>query len=282
MRLVEQHGCFGGRLHIYEHDSAVLGCVMRFSAFLPPQAQKGKVPVVTFLAGLTCTYENFTIKAGAYGAAARSGLALIALDTSPRGAQIADDAAYDLGQGAGFYLNAVQQPWAQHYQMESYIAAELPALIGRHLPIIAEKQGIMGHSMGGHGALTLYLKYPQLYRSASAFAPIVAPAQTPWGQKAFTAYLGENKAAWAQHDACALMAAAAKAGGRADYAEILIDQGEADPFLAKELRPELFAAACRSAGQKLRLRMQPGYDHSYYFIQSFIADHIAHHAALLR
>jgi len=282
MRLVEEHGCFGGRLQIYEHDSAVLGCSMRFSAFLPPQAQKGKVPAVTFLAGLTCTYENFTVKAGAYGAAACHGLALIAPDTSPRGAQIADDEAYDLGQGAGFYLNAAQQPWAEHYQMESYIAAELPALISRSLPVIAERQGIMGHSMGGHGALTLYLKYPQLYCSASALAPIVAPAQVPWGQKAFAAYLGADKAEWARHDACALMAAAAKTGGRADYAEILIDQGEADPFLAKELRPELFAAACRTAGQKLRLRQQPGYDHSYYFIQSFIADHIAHHAAILQ
>lgn len=279
MKLTEEHKCFGGRLCVYEHMSAALRCPMRFSVFLPPQKGQNKLPFITFLAGLTCTYENFTHKAGAYGEAAALGLAIIAPDTSPRGAAVADDAAYDLGQGAGFYLNAVRAPWAEHYQMETYITAELPALLAAHLPLDLAQQGLTGHSMGGHGALSLALKYPQIYRSVSAFAPIVAPAQAPWGQKAFAAYLGDDKTEWLRHDACALMQ---KAENRRRFPEILLDQGAADPFLKRELKPHLFAAACAAAGQKLQLRLQPGYDHSYYFIQSFIADHVKHHSRILQ
>ena len=280
MKQIEAHACFGGTLAVYEHQSAALNCAMRFSIFMPPQAQQNTVPYLTFLSGLTCTHDNFTTKAGAYKAAAEHGLAIIAPDTSPRGDDVPDaEDAYDFGKGAGFYINATQEPWAQHYQMERYITEELNALICNAFPIDKTRQGICGHSMGGHGALTLHLKHPALYKSASAFSPIVAPSQVPWGIKAFRGYLGDDESEWLHHDACALMAAA---GARSACPSILIDQGTGDQFLAEQLKPELFEAACNNAGQALTLRMQDGYDHSYYFIQSFIDDHIAHHARLLK
>ncbi len=279
MKEIEKHLCFGGVLSVYEHESVALGCTMKFSIFLPPEAGQGKVPFITFLSGLTCTHENFTTKAGAYEAAARAGLAIIAPDTSPRGDHVPDmPEFYDFGKGAGFYINATQAPWAQNYQMETYIADELNKLVCAQFPLDQARQGICGHSMGGHGALTLYLKYPSLYKSASAFSPIVAPSQVPWGRKAFAGYLGADESVWQKHDATALIGVA---GNRADYPEILIDQGGADQFLDEQLRPELFHAACKAVGQKLNLRMADGYDHSYYFIQTYIADHIRHHAAIL-
>ncbi len=279
MEMLEKHNCFEGTLGIYEHNSDALGCAMKFSVYLPPQAEKGDVAFTTFLSGLTCTHDNFTTKAGAYAAAAKYGLAIIAPDTSPRGDDIPDDDAYDFGKGAGFYINATQKPWAQHYQMEQYIAQELNDLVCGEFPLNKSQQGIFGHSMGGHGALTLHLKYPELYKTASAFSPIVAPSQVPWGEKAFSGYLGNNKEEWEKHDACELMRGF---GARASYPTILIDQGTSDPFLHDQLKPELFGAACKVAGQGLTLRMHEGYDHSYYFIQSFMADHVHHHAHWLR
>jgi S-formylglutathione hydrolase len=280
MKQIATHICHGGTLSVYEHDSTALGCVMTFSIFLPPQAQDADVSALTFLSGLTCTHDNFTSKAGAYAAAAQHGIAIIAPDTSPRGDDVPDDPdSYDFGKGAGFYINATQAPWAKNYQMERYITDELNALICSEFPIEAGQQGISGHSMGGHGALTLHLKHRALYKSASAFAPIVAPAQVPWGEKAFTGYLGDNQDEWQKHDATALMNTE---NNRSASPEILIDQGTADQFLEEQLKPHLFESACKGAQQKLNLRMQPGYDHSYYFIQSFIADHIAHHAHILR
>ena len=280
MKELEKHCCYGGTLSIYEHESSVLGCSMKFSVFLPSKAKDEKVPFVTFLSGLTCTHENFTTKAGAYAAAARAGLAIIAPDTSPRGDDVPDDEdSYDFGKGAGFYINATQDPWAEHYQMESYITKELNDLVVREFLIIEEKQGIFGHSMGGHGALTLYLKYPDIYKSASAFSPIVAPAQVPWGEKAFSRYLGDDKQEWKKHDACELVQASDQ---RTDCPPILIDQGTGDQFLLEQLKPHLFQEACTAAGQRLDLRMHEGYDHSYYFIQTFIDDHINHHAKILK
>jgi S-formylglutathione hydrolase len=267
--------CFGGTQGIYRHQSAATGTAMRFAVFTPPQAATRPVPVLWFLAGLTCTEENFTIKAGAQRYAAEHGLMLVAPDTSPRGDGVADDPAYDLGQGAGFYLDATQSPWAPHYAMETYITDELPRLIGAHFPADMHAQGIAGHSMGGHGALTLALRHSGRYRSVSAFAPIVAPAVVPWGRKAFTAYLGADTATWHDHDACALIAGGARAP------DLLVDQGLADNFLAEQLRPELLEAACAAAAIPLTLRRQPGYDHSYYFIATFIGDHVAWHATRL-
>ncbi|MFA5593570.1 MAG: S-formylglutathione hydrolase [Micavibrio sp.] len=279
MKEIESHRCFGGTLSVYEHESKALGCAMQFSIFLPPQAKDGKVPFITFLSGLTCTHENFTTKAGAYAAASREGIAVVAPDTSPRGEHVPDDPdSYDFGKGAGFYIDAVQEPWAKNYRMETYIADELNDLVCKNFPVAGEKQGLCGHSMGGHGALTLYLKYPDLYKSASAFSPIVAPAQVPWGKKAFAGYLGNDPALWEKHDACALMRGA---GNRGAYPAILIDQGMADQFLEEQLKPDLFEAACKEAGQPLILRRREGYDHSYYFIQSFMEDHIRHHASIL-
>mgnify|MGYP003624527594 CR=1 FL=1 len=278
MKQLESHKCYGGTLSVYEHRSVVLGCAMTFSVFLPAQSDDAPVPFLTFLSGLTCTHDNFTTKGGAYGFAAQAGLAIIAPDTSPRGDNVPDDDAYDFGKGAGFYINATQGPWAAHYQMESYITAELNALICKHFPVSKERQGIFGHSMGGHGALTLGLKYPVLFKSISALSPIVAPSQVPWGAKAFQGYLGADEVTWQKHDACALME---KADGRASFPEILIDQGLGDDFLATQLKPDLFEAACAKSGQSLKLRLHEGYDHSYYFIQSFIGDHIAHHAKIL-
>jgi len=258
------------------HDSSAVGGPMKVSIFIPPG--EGPFPVLIWLSGLTCTEDNFTTKAGAYAAAAAAGLAIVAPDTSPRGADVANDDAYDLGQGAGFYLNASQEPWSAHFQMETYVAKELVALIGDAFPVDLSRIGISGHSMGGHGALTLALRHPRTFRSVSAFSPIVAPSQVPWGRKAFTAYLGPDEAAWAVHDATALVAAGAAPGA---FDDILIDQGTADSFLAEQLKPDLFVDACRQGGQKVTLRMQEGYDHSYFFITSFIADHVAWHAARL-
>ena len=276
MEVTATHRVHGGALSYCRHDSSAVGGPMKFSIFIPPGA--GPHPVLIWLSGLTCTEDNFTTKAGAYAAAAAAGLAIVAPDTSPRGADVVNDDAYDLGQGAGFYLNASQDPWATHFQMETYVAKELVALIGEAFPVDLSRIGISGHSMGGHGALTLALRHPQTFRSVSAFAPIVAPSQVPWGRKAFTAYLGPDEAAWAVHDATALVTAGAAAGS---FDDILIDQGTADSFLAEQLKPELFVAACEQAGQKVTLRMQEGYDHSYFFITSFIADHVAWHAARL-
>jgi S-formylglutathione hydrolase len=234
--------------------------------------------VLIWLSGLTCTEDNFTTKAGAYEAAARHGVIIVAPDTSPRGAEVADDAAYDLGQGAGFYLDATQDPWASHFRMESYVTDELVELIDAQFPTTGAR-GISGHSMGGHGALTLALRYPDLFRSVSAFAPISSPTRCPWGEKAFTAYLGDDRREWGEHDA-ALLIAYGKARGA--YDDILIDQGDADPFLAEQLKPDLLVEAGAAAKQKITLRMQPGYDHSYFFMASFIADHIGFHAKRLK
>lgn len=248
---------------------------MRFGIYLPPQVSTGPRPVLYFLSGLTCTEQNFVTKAGAQRYAAEHGVIVVAPDTSPRGEGVADDPAYDLGQGAGFYLNATEAPWAPHYRMYDYIVDELPRLIAKHFAA-TEAMSISGHSMGGHGALTIALTQPGRYRSVSAFSPIVAPSQVPWGQKAFEAYLGAKSKAWYAHDATALIP---KVTG--DRLELLIDQGDADDFLSEQLRPELLKAACNAAAHPINLRMRSGYDHSYYFIASFIGDHIAHHARAL-
>ena len=266
--------CHGGVVSYHRHPSAETGTPMRFAVFTPEG--EGPFPVVWFLAGLTCTEDNFTVKAGAQRAAARLGLMLIAPDTSPRGEGVADDPAYDLGQGAGFYVDATAAPWAPHFRMRSYIERELPALIEAHFPADPSRQGIMGHSMGGHGALTIALRNPGRFRAVSAFAPIVSPLNCPWGDKALTAYLGPDRAAWRQYDACALIDDGAR------VADLLVDQGLADAFLESQLKPELLEAACARAGIPLTLRRQAGYDHSYWFIQSVIDDHLAWHAARLR
>lgn len=277
MKTISQQKCFGGIQGVYEHQSEQCQCSMRFSVFVPPQAESGgAVPVLTFLAGLTCTEENFTVKAGAQRVAAELGLMIVAPDTSPRGPDVPDaEGEYDMGKGAGFYLDATREPWSRHYRMGSYIARELPDVIAANFPADPARRAIFGHSMGGHGALTIHLKNPELYRSVSAFSPIVAPSQVPWGKKAFTNYLGEDTAAWAAYDATKLVEKAPST------AHILIDQGDKDQFLAEQLRPELFAKACDGAGQRLTLRMQPGYDHSYFFIASFMEDHLRWHAAQL-
>ena len=279
--LLTAHACFGGAQRFYKHEAREIGLPMKFSVYLPPKAVMGeKVPALLYLAGLTCTEETFMTKAGAQRLAAELGLALIAPDTSPRGANVPGEAeAWDFGVGAGFYLNAQQAPWEQHWRMESYLIEELLPLLGRYLPIDTQRLGIFGHSMGGHGALTLALRHPGVFKSLSAFAPIANPMNCPWGQKAFSGYLGDNQAVWAQHDASRLMAAQ----GKPPYpAGILIDQGLADKFLHdKQLLPEALEAACAQVGQPLTLRRQAGYDHGYYFIQSFIDDHLRHHAAQL-
>ncbi len=279
MKLIETHHCHDGTLSVWEHQSATLKCSMQFSVFLPPQAKRSPVPFITFLSGLTCNHENFTTKGGAYAFAAEHGLAVIAPDTSPRGDNVPDDAGYDFGKGAGFYINATQEPWVEHYQMETYITEELNDLVCTDFPVLQNNQGICGHSMGGHGALTLGLKYPELFKSISAFSPIVAPSKVPWGQKAFTGYLGGNQKEWLEHDACELMI---NSKNRTFCPSILIDQGGDDQFLEEQLKPQLFEQACIQAGQDLTLKIHPNYDHSYYFIQSFIKDHIEHHAKILR
>jgi S-formylglutathione hydrolase len=283
LELLSEHACFSGLQRFYGHASTAIGLPMKFSVFLPPQASidaaGGKVPALIYLAGLTCNEETFMTKAGAQGLAATLGLALIAPDTSPRGAHVPGETeSWDFGVGAGFYLDATQAPWSEHYRMESYITTELIPLVTGSLPIDAGRIGIFGHSMGGHGALTLALRHPALFKSVSAFAPICAPSRCPWGRKAFTGYLGTDESAWANHDASALMARMRSApypGG------ILIDQGLADKFLQEQLHPQLFETACAQAGQKLLLRSHAGYDHGYYFIATFMADHLNHHARQL-
>ncbi|MEZ5483781.1 MAG: S-formylglutathione hydrolase [Lysobacteraceae bacterium] len=275
MERIERRACFGGWQEVWQHRSEVLDCDMRFANYLPPQAEAEACPVLYWLSGLTCSEQNFITKAGAQRYAAEHGIVIVAPDTSPRGEDVANDNGYDLGQGAGFYLNATQAPWAAHFRMEDYVVDELPRLVEANFPANTVR-GISGHSMGGHGALTLALRHPGRYRSVSAFSPIVAPSQVPWGEKAFSAYLGENREAWKQHDAVALVADAK------ERLPLLVDQGDADEFLHNQLKPELLEAACREAGHPLTLRMQPGHDHSYYFIASFIGDHLAHHATALR
>jgi len=279
LELLNEHACFGGVQRYYRHASSTIGLPMRFSVYLPPQATLAPVPAVVFLAGLTCTEETFMIKAGAQRVAAALGLALIAPDTSPRGAGIPGETdSWDLGVGAGFYLDATQAPWSAHYRMESYLMRELLPLVGEHLPIDARRLGIFGHSMGGHGALTLALRHPGAFQSLSAFAPICAPTHCPWGQKAFNAYLGADPAAWSPHDASDLMAQQSVV----PYPQgILIDQGLADGFLETQLHPERFEAACAAVSQPLTLRRHAGYDHGYYFISTFMADHLAHHQRTL-
>lgn len=268
--------CFGGKQGIYRHFSDVLGCAMQWAVFTPPQAEVSRVPVLYFLSGLTCSEENFVIKAGAQREAAERGLMLIAPDTSPRGLGLpGEEDDWDLGTGAGFYLDATVSPWAEHYRMHSYVVEELPALCADRFPLDPERSGITGHSMGGHGALTIAFAHSDRYRSLSAFAPIASPTRCPWGEKAFSNYLGPDQETWKRWDACEL---AAQSGWSSP---ILIDQGGADPFLEEQLKPELLEQACSAAGIPLECRIQPGYDHSYYFIASFMQDHIEHHARLL-
>ena len=277
MERIEHRACFGGWQDVYRHRSEVLGCDMNFGVYLPPQAAEAgaQLPVLYWLSGLTCTEQNFITKAGAQRYAAEHGIILVAPDTSPRGADVADAEGYDLGKGAGFYLNASQAPWSRHYRMHDYIVDELPALVEANVPASGAR-GISGHSMGGHGALVLALRNPGRYRSVSAFSPIVAPSRVPWGQKAFSAYLGEDREGWQAWDATALVASAR------ERLPLLVDQGGDDEFLDGQLRPQLLQAACEAAGHPLQLRLHPGYDHSYYFIASFIGEHLAHHARALR
>jgi len=276
METVKSHVVHGGTLRYLRHDSATTGTPMTLSVFVP--AGEGPFPVLIWLSGLTCTEDNFTTKAGAYKAAAEHGVIIVAPDTSPRGEGVADDAAYDLGQGAGFYVDATQGPWAPHFRMESYVTGELIDLIDAQFPT-TKTRSMFGHSMGGHGALTLALRHPELFKSVSAFAPISSPTRCPWGEKAFTAYLGEDRAEWAKHDAALLIESGAAKGV---FDDILVDQGDADTFLTDQLKPELLTAAAQKAGQGLTLRMQPGYDHSYFFMASFVDDHVAFHAKRLK
>jgi S-formylglutathione hydrolase len=273
---ISQHACFEGVLGYYKHQSAANNCEMKFAVYAPPQAARQSVPVLFYLAGLTCTEETFAIKAGALQFASKHGLMLVAPDTSPRVPLPGDHDSWDFGIAAGFYLDATQDPWAQHYRMYSYVVDELPTVIAGDFKADLSRAGIMGHSMGGHGALTIGLRNPSRFQSVSAFAPICAPSQVPWGQKAFTGYLGAERAAWAQYDAVELIKS-----GRKAAAGLLVDQGTADKFLAEQLKPELLEAACKAAGQPLELRMREGYDHGYYFIQTFIGQHLEWHAKYL-
>ncbi len=276
LQLKSKQLCFGGEQRFYRHESRATRGPMKFAAFVPPQARAGAVPVLYFLSGLTCTEETFCIKGHAQMVAAELGLMLIVPDTSPREPRIPGDAdAWDFGQSAGFYLDATEEPWASHYRMYSYVSAELPQIVAANLPAKPDASGICGHSMGGHGALTLGLRHPDVFRSVSAFAPIAAPMQCPWGKKAFSKYLGSDERTWAQYDATALVAK------KTHPSPILIDQGDADEFLDEQLKPQAFAAAAAKSGQVLNLRMQAGYDHGYYFVQTFIADHLHHHARCL-
>ena len=281
MELLSSHACFGGQQRFYSHASRVIGLPMRFGVYLPPASEGGRrlVPMLLYLAGLTCTEETFFIKAGAQRLASQLGIALVACDTSPRGANVPGEAqSWDFGVGAGFYLDATQEPWRAHWRMESYLLEELLPLVGDSLALDAPRAGIFGHSMGGHGALVLALRHPGRFRSVSAFAPVAAASQAPWGVKAFSGYLGDDRGQWAAHDASALMAAQAEA----PYPHgILVDQGLDDKFLAEQLMPERFEEACAKVSQPLRLRRHAGYDHSYYFIATFVADHLRHHARAL-
>lgn len=277
LEIVSSNKSFGGWLKRYRHRSRELNCDMRFAIYLPPLAEQGeRLPVLYWLSGLTCSEENFMQKAGALRLAAELGLVLVAPDTSPRGPDVPGDpdGAWDFGHGAGFYLNASAKPWARHYRMHDYVVHELPALIEEHFPV-SQRRGISGHSMGGHGALVCALRNPRRYQSVSAFAPIANPMDCPWGEKAFSRYLGEDRSNWKEWDACALLAEAG------EKLPMLVDQGDADSFLAEQLKPEALRRAAEAAGHPLMLRLQPGYDHSYYFIASFIEDHLRHHAAAL-
>jgi len=278
LEIVSSHASHGGEQRFYRHDSATIGLPMKFSVYLPPQAAHGRVPALFYLAGLTCTEETFAIKAGAQRYAAQHGIALIAPDTSPRGANVPGEAeAWDFGVGAGFYVDATEAPWSTHYRMYSYVVDELRETALAELPIDGTRLGIFGHSMGGHGALVLALRNPDVYRSVSAFAPIAAPMRCPWGAKAFSGYLGNDRDKWKQYDSSELV------GKTAHKFEdgILVDQGMADQFLSEQLYPDLFEAACAAAGQPLTLRRHPKYDHGYYFISTLIDDHVAHHARVL-
>jgi len=274
MQRIEQYGCFGGRQEVWSHRSSTLDCDMKFGIYLPPQARTRPCPVLYWLSGLTCTEQNFITKSGAQRFAAEHGIILVSPDTSPRGHGVADADGYDIGLGASFYVNATQAPWSKHYRMYDYVVDALPALVQTHFPA-SDARSISGHSMGGHGALIVALKNPGRYRSVSAFAPITAPSRVPWGEKAFALYLGEDRESWKQWDATELIAAAR------ERLPLLIDQGDADEFLPAQLKPERLQAACADTRHPLELRLQSGYDHSYYFISSFIGEHIAHHAAAL-
>ena len=276
METVSTNRSHGGTQGVYTHLSAATGTAMTFSVFVPDHAEGAKLPVLIYLSGLTCTHANVTDKGEYRAACAKAGIIFVAPDTSPRGEEVPDDEAYDFGKGAGFYVDAAAAPWATHYRMRSYIEQELPALIAQHFPADMARQGITGHSMGGHGALTLALRTPDRFKSVSAFSPIVAPLQCPWGQKALGNYLGEDRAAWTVYDACALIANGAR------VADLLVDQGEADNFLTEQLKTHLLVEACELAGQKAEIRMQPGYDHGYYFISTFLAEHVAWHAERLK
>ena len=277
---LSEHGCFGGRMGFYRHSSDANNCDMQFAVFIPPQAADGPVPVVTWLAGLTCSEETFMIKAGGQRIAAKLGIMLVAPDTSPRGEDVPDDpeGAWDFGLGAGFYLNATQPPWNRHYNMYDYVSKELPEVLATDFPADMDRQGIFGHSMGGHGALTVGLKNLGVYQSISAFAPISNPINCPWGQKALSNYLGDDQSTWAQYDACELI----KSLQTPPVNPILIDQGLDDQFLEGELHPNFLERACDEHNVQLKLRRHKGYDHGYYFIETFIEDHLSHHAAILR
>ncbi|MGN6233720.1 MAG: S-formylglutathione hydrolase [Trinickia sp.] len=276
MERIERHASHGGSQEVWKHASSTLQCEMRFGVYLPEAAVRGeRCPVLYWLSGLTGTEQNFITKSGAQRYANEHGLIVVSPDTSPRGDDVADDPAYDLGKGAGFYLNATRQPWAKHYRMYDYVVDELPALIEATFPA-TDARSIFGHSMGGHGALTIALRNPGRYRSVSAFAPIVAPSQVPWGEKAFSAYLGDDREAWKQYDTVALLNAAT------ERLPLLVDQGDSDEFLDSQLKPELLRAACEATGHPLALNVRAGYDHSYYFIASFIGEHVAYHAKALR
>jgi S-formylglutathione hydrolase len=277
IEVLSENKSHGGRQLVVKHASAATSTDMTFSIFLPPQAESGaRLPVVWYLSGLTCTHANVTEKGEYRAACAELGLIFVAPDTSPRGEDVPDAEGYDFGKGAGFYVDATEEPWSRNYRMWTYVTEELPALVAREFPVDSNRQAIMGHSMGGHGGLTVALDNPDLFRSVSAFAPIVAPSQVPWGQKALTGYLGHDRAAWRKHDAVALIEDGAR------VPELLVDVGDADPFLEEELRPELLERACAEAGIPLTLRLQPGYDHSYYFISTFMADHLRWHSERLR
>jgi S-formylglutathione hydrolase len=276
LEVVSENRSHGGRQLVMKHASAATGTDMTFSIFLPPQAEgAGRLPVVWYLSGLTCTHANVTEKGEYRAACAEHGIVFVAPDTSPRGEGVPDVEEWDFGKGAGFYVDATEEPWSKNYRMWTYVTEELPALVAAEFPADMDRQGITGHSMGGHGALTVALNHPGRFRSVSAFAPIVAPGQVPWGQKALAGYLGEDRAAWRRHDAVALI----EDGARVD--ELLVDVGTADPFLEKELRPELLGKACADAGIRLQLNLREGYDHSYYFISTFMADHLRWHAERL-
>lgn len=271
---IEHHACFGGWQDVYRHHSDVLDCDTTTGVYFPPQAADGPCPVLYWLSGLTCTEQNFIGKAGAQRYAAEHGIILVAPDTSPRGEDVPDDEAWDLGQGAGFYVNATREPWSKHYRMYDYIVEELPAWVESD-SAASDVRAISGHSMGGHGALMIALKNPGRYRSVSAFSPIVAPSRVPWGEKAFSTYLGEDRETWKAWDTCELIT------GAQERLLLKVDQGESDNFLERELKPELLQQTCADANHPLELNMRPNYDHSYYFIATYIGDHIAHHAAAL-